>query len=67
MLLPIAAAVGGMVVPAILYSVYNAGLPSLRGWGVPMATDIAFSLGVLAFAAPKAPRPVSCFCQRWLL
>lgn len=50
-----------MIVPAILYSVCNAGLPSLRGWGVPMATDIAFSLGVLAFAAPKAPRPVVVF------
>lgn len=61
MLLPIAAAIGGMVVPAIVYSVCNIGRPSLRGWGVPMATDIAFSLGVLAFAAPKAPRPVVVF------
>lgn len=50
-----------MVVSAILYSVCNAGLPSLRGWGIPMATDIAFSLGALAFAAPKAPRPVVVF------
>ncbi len=61
MLLPIAAAVGGMVVPAVLYSVFNIGRPSLNGWGVPMATDIAFSLGVLAFAAPKAPRPIVVF------
>lgn len=61
MLLPIAAAVGGMVVPAVLYSVCNVGRPSLAGWGVPMATDIAFSLGVLAFAAPKAPRPIVVF------
>lgn len=61
MLLPIAAAVGGMAVPAILYSVFNVGRPSLTGWGVPMATDIAFSLGVLAFAAPKAPRSIVVF------
>lgn len=61
MLLPIAAAVGGMVVPAVLYSVFNIGRPSLNGWGVPMATDIAFSLGVLAFAAPKAPRSIVVF------
>ncbi len=61
MLLPIAAAVGGMVVPAVLYGVFNIGRPSLSGWGVPMATDIAFSLGVLAFAAPKAPRPIVVF------
>lgn len=61
MLLPIAAAVGGMAVPAILYSVFNIGRPSLTGWGVPMATDIAFSLGVLAFAAPKAPRSIVVF------
>lgn len=61
MLLPIAAAVGGMAVPAILYSLFNIGRPSLTGWGVPMATDIAFSLGVLAFAAPKAPRSIVVF------
>jgi len=49
--LPAAAALGGMVVPALVYAVFSAGAGSSnagRGWGVPMATDIAFSLGVLA-------------------
>ena len=60
-LLPIAAAVGGMVVPALLYTAFNLGKPTISGWGVSMATDIAFSLGVLAFAAPRAPRAVVVF------
>ena len=59
--LPIAAAVGGMVIPALLYTAFNIGKPTISGWGVSMATDIAFSLGVLAFAAPRAPRAVVVF------
>jgi Na+:H+ antiporter, NhaA family len=46
--LPIAAALGGMIVPALLYSVLNEDPVARRGWGVPMATDIAFAVGVLA-------------------
>lgn len=60
-LLPIAAAVGGMAVPALLYTAFNIGKPTISGWGVSMATDIAFSLGVLAFAAPRAPRAIVVF------
>jgi Na+:H+ antiporter, NhaA family len=45
--LPVFGALGGMVVPAVLYAVFNHGHPGQHGWGVPMATDIAFSLGVL--------------------
>src|SRR5271165_1147520 len=45
--LPIVAALGGMIVPALLYAVFNHGQLGQHGWGVPMATDIAFSLGVL--------------------
>lgn len=45
--LPIFGALGGMIVPALLFVVLNLGRPGLHGWGVPMATDIAFSLGVL--------------------
>ncbi len=52
--LPFAAALGGVVAPALVY-VSLAGPDALRGWAVPMATDIAFALGVLALAAPRAP------------
>lgn len=45
--LPVFGAVGGMVVPALLFAVLNHGQPGQHGWGIPMATDIAFSLGVL--------------------
>ena len=60
-ILPISAAIGGMIVPAILYYLVNMGQDTVSGWGIPMATDIAFSLGVLAFAAPRAPRAVVVF------
>ncbi|GIU97883.1 MAG: Na(+)/H(+) antiporter NhaA [Actinomycetota bacterium] len=53
--LPIAAAIGGMVVPAGIYLALNAGGPGEAGWGIPMATDIAFALGVLTLAAKHAP------------
>ena len=46
--LPIAAAIGGMVIPAALFAVINSGTDTSRGWGVPMATDIALALGVIA-------------------
>lgn len=60
-ILPIAAAIGGMAVPAAVYVLFNHGLPSLSGWAIPMSTDIAFSLGVLAFAARGVPRSIAVF------
>jgi NhaA family Na+:H+ antiporter len=54
-LLPVVAAAGGMAVPALLYLAIVAGGPGGRGWGIPMATDVAFSLGVLALAAARTP------------
>lgn len=53
--LPIACAIGGMVVPAGIYLMFNFGGSGAHGWGIPMATDIAFALGALNLIAPRAP------------
>jgi NhaA family Na+:H+ antiporter len=53
--LPVVAAIGGMIVPALIYVSLNAGGRGSSGWGIPMATDIAFALGVLVLAARHAP------------
>jgi Na+:H+ antiporter, NhaA family len=59
--LPIAAAIGGMIVPAIIYVAFNFGKPTIGGWGVPMATDIAFALGVLALLGSRVPIALKVF------
>jgi NhaA family Na+:H+ antiporter len=53
--LPIAAALGGMVLPALVYLLFQGGQPAARGWGIPMATDIAFVVGCLAILGPRVP------------
>jgi NhaA family Na+:H+ antiporter len=59
--LPVAAALGGMVVPALLFLSFNIGGDGARGWGIPMATDIAFALGVLALLGRQIPSVVRIF------
>lgn len=58
---PIAAAVGGMAVPALIFAAFNANQPSSAGWGIPMATDIAFALAVLAVAGRSLPIELRAF------
>jgi NhaA family Na+:H+ antiporter len=60
-LLPVTAAVGGMVVPAVLYTLLNLGGGGLRGWAVPTATDIAFALAVLAVVSTALPGALRTF------
>lgn len=60
-LLPVLAAVGGMVVPAVIYLALTAGSDAARGWAIPTATDIAFALGVLAVVGSAAPAGLRVF------
>ncbi|MGC9343120.1 MAG: Na+/H+ antiporter NhaA [Bacteroidales bacterium] len=59
--LPIIAAVGGMVVPVVIFLAVNPGGESAKGWGIPMATDIAFSLGILQLLGKRVPVSLKIF------
>ncbi len=59
--LPIAAAIGGMVVPALIYFAINPSGDAALGWGIPMATDIAFAIGALALLAGRVPKALITF------
>ncbi|QIB70281.1 Na+/H+ antiporter NhaA [Aminipila butyrica] len=66
-ILPFAAAIGGMIVPAIIYALFNYREPTAAGWGIPMATDIAFALGILSLSARKAPRGIVIFLMAFAI
>jgi NhaA family Na+:H+ antiporter len=59
--LPVAGAIGGMVFPAAVYLLFNAGGPAEPGWGIPMATDIAFTLGILTMLGGRVPLALKVF------
>ncbi len=58
---PVFAAIGGMLIPALVFFFFNHGFDTLRGWGIPMATDIAFALGVLSLQGKNASLPLKIF------
>lgn len=60
-LLPIVAAIGGMLMPAVIYLIFNPSGEAQHGWGIPMATDIAFALGVLFLLGKKIPMALKVF------
>jgi NhaA family Na+:H+ antiporter len=59
--LPAVAALGGMIVPAALFFAINAGSPGENGWGIPMATDIAFAVGIVSLLGNRIPRQLKVF------
>ncbi len=59
--MPIFAALGGMLVPAILFFLFNLNMPTVKGWGIPMATDIAYSLGILGLLGKRVPVQLKIF------
>jgi NhaA family Na+:H+ antiporter len=59
--LPVVAAIGGMIIPAFIYAAINWGIPTVSGWGIPMATDIAFAVGILVLLAWRVPKNLIIF------
>lgn len=60
-ILPIGAAIGGMIVPAVIYLLFNLNTNSIHGWGIPIATDIAFAIAVLSLLGNRVPASLKIF------
>jgi NhaA family Na+:H+ antiporter len=60
-LVPVVGAIGGMAAPALIFYLFNSGLPTLKGWAIPTATDIAFSLGILSLMGSRVPYSLKVF------
>jgi Na+:H+ antiporter, NhaA family len=58
---PVFAAIGGMVVPALVFFIFNNDTPTANGWGIPMATDIAFAIAILSLLGDKVPMALKIF------
>ena len=63
--LPVIAAIGGMLAPALIFVAFNYGMPTLHGWAIPTATDIALAVGVLTLLGKSVPSSVRVFCWHW--
>lgn len=59
--LPVAGALGGMILPVLIYTFFNMGTPEMRGWAIPMATDIAFAMGIIRLFGSRVSRAVIVF------
>ncbi|WP_317127788.1 Na+/H+ antiporter NhaA [Mucilaginibacter terrigena] len=61
--LPIFAAIGGMLVPAVIYALINLNTPTINGWGIPMATDIAFVVAIISIIKSRVPQSLQVFIK----
>ncbi len=65
--LPVIAAIGGMIIPAVIFTVLNYGKPGSNGWGIPVATDIAFTLGILQLLGKRVPVGLKVFLMAFAI
>lgn len=59
--MPLMGAIGGMILPALIFAGFNYGTENINGWGIPMATDIAYSLGIISLLGKRVPAQIKIF------